>query len=288
MKEWQSTVVIDASIRKVFAFTTNPKKTHLWIKGMKKEESSESPPTIGTTYRNTSDGKHWDDYEVIELEDGKLFMLAKKDSPYRVRYTYREISPVQTELTYHEWVEDGELEDPFSAAYLKALKDFIEFEITARPIFLEAREIPYRIATTRDEMDSACTGKHYLIKDALESAGYQVRWAECTFNWADIGAPQDILALHDSAEDLHAWLEVNIGGVWHIIDATWDSGLSNHLPLNEWDDFGSMWPAVPVLRRLSEGEVSVPREIPDEYLDELNRERPFLEAINTWFESLRQ
>lgn len=125
MKDWKSTVIIDAPVSEVFAFTTNPEKTHLWIEGIQKEESSEFPPVLGTTYRNTSDGKDWDEYEVVELQENEVFTLAKKSSPYRVRYSYRKTDSAQTELTYYEWVEEGELENPFSEECLEVLKELL-------------------------------------------------------------------------------------------------------------------------------------------------------------------
>lgn len=126
MKELTLTIIIDAPISTVFAFTTNPANTHLWITGMLKEESNKFPANIGTVYRNTSDGSSWDEYVVVELEPNKLFTLKRNGSGYRVRYSYRTLSPNETELTYHEWMIDGDLNNPFNKKYLQKLKALIE------------------------------------------------------------------------------------------------------------------------------------------------------------------
>ncbi len=288
MQEWTRTIEINVPLQEVFEFTTNPKKTHLWIEGMQEERSSEFPATLGTVYQNTSDGDSWDEYEVVELKENELFTLAKKESPYRVKYTYRILSNTVTELTYHEWVKEGELENPFSEKYLETLKSLIEQEHSVREVFLEARNIPYRIPLTFEERNDACVGKHFIIKDRLEQLGYKVRWAECIFDWKDLDVPSEILNIDHAKPDYHVWLEVFMYGAWQTIDATWDPDLAPHLPVNEWSDFGNMRPAVPVIEMIPYDKVELTREPPEEYREQLERERPFLHAINEWIESIRR
>lgn len=178
---------------------------------------------------------------------------------------------------------DGSGENRMGKLWMK-----LRNELAMREIFLEAREIPYRIPLTFEERNDACVGKHFLIKDRLEALGYKVRWAECTFNWKDIGVPESILAIEHGSPDLHVWLEVWIDGGWQTIDATWDSALGKTLHINRWEDFGKMKPAVPVLTMIPYEEVVVTREPPEDYRAQLEKERPFLQAINEWFGTIRK
>lgn len=155
-------------------------------------------------------------------------------------------------------------------------------------IFESVRDIPYRIPLTPEERNDACVGKHFLIKDRFEELGYKVRWAEGVFDWKDLGVPDEILAIEHSKPDYHVWLEVLHEGTWKTIDATWDPGLNKHLPMNEWADFGQMKPAVPILNLVPYEDVVIYREMPNEWIEHLNKDRAFLEALNHWIERMRK
>jgi len=114
-------IIINKPVKEVYEFTTNPKNTPLWISSIK-EEIAEYPPKIGTVYKNRGDA--WQYYKVVELEQDQVFTLS--DGNYHVRYTYRKLSESQTELEYCEWMEDGELEHPFTEDVLKKLKSVME------------------------------------------------------------------------------------------------------------------------------------------------------------------
>ena len=127
MNKNKLTVIIKKPVKEVFEFTINPDNTHRWINSVEKEESSEWPIKIGTIYRNRGkNDKKWSEYEVIKLEVNKLFTLRKSDLNYYVEYTYRSIDETTTELTYFEWVNDGDIEDPFEQDILNKLKVRIE------------------------------------------------------------------------------------------------------------------------------------------------------------------
>lgn len=126
MKENKIAVEINCPISKVFDFTTDPAKTHLWIDNIIREERNESPARIGTWYRNLNKHGKWVEYEVVRFEKNKIFEIKQKNGSYSVRYTYEPISESRTRLTYFEWVEEGELEEPFSLAVLEKLKKIIE------------------------------------------------------------------------------------------------------------------------------------------------------------------
>jgi hypothetical protein len=126
MKENKVTIQINKSIEEVFEFTINPNNTPLWIEHLEKEETNEYPPKIGTIYRNHGESKVWDEYFVSAFEENKVFELTSKDGIYHVRYTYIQINENITEMEYFEWVDQGELSNPFTVEVLQKLKEVME------------------------------------------------------------------------------------------------------------------------------------------------------------------
>lgn len=119
-------VTINKPVTMVFEFTTNPKNTHLWVPSIAKEETNEWPVKVGTIYKNTSDFNSWSEYVVTKFEKDKIFVFDKLDSNYHVQYSFRKIDDDNTELEYFEWVDEGELEEPFTMDILMKLKDILE------------------------------------------------------------------------------------------------------------------------------------------------------------------
>lgn len=126
MKENKVAVEISCPVSKVFDFTTDPTKTHLWIDNIIREERNESPIRVGTEYGNLNRQGKWVEYEVVRFKKNKIFEIKQKNGSYSVRYTYETVSKSKTRLTYFEWVDEGELEEPFSLAVLEKLKKIIE------------------------------------------------------------------------------------------------------------------------------------------------------------------
>ena len=78
---------------------------------------------MGTIYRNRGvDEEDWNDYAVTELKENEIFELSSDN--YHVRYTYKEIDHC-TEMEYFEWVDNGDLEDPFTNKTMEKLKEVI-------------------------------------------------------------------------------------------------------------------------------------------------------------------
>src|SRR5687768_7196039 len=122
MKEVKLTIQINKPLSEVFEFTTNPKNTPLWVPSIVKEETNEWPVKLGSVYRNTSDGEKWNEYVVTEFEKDKMFTFSQKDGNYHVRYTFTPLADNACQMEYFEWVEGGELEDPFTMDILQKLK----------------------------------------------------------------------------------------------------------------------------------------------------------------------
>ena len=126
MKDLTLKIIINKSAKDVFDFYINPNNTPLWINSIVKEETSDWPIKVGTIYKNKGISNTWNEYVVTQLKDGELFELAMKNSSYHVRYTHKVIDDTSTELTYYEWVDSGELEEPFTMEILQKLKTLLE------------------------------------------------------------------------------------------------------------------------------------------------------------------
>ena len=126
MKDNRITVTISKPLEDVFAFTTNPQNTHQWIESLVKEEANNWPVKVGTVYRNQNHQGEWSKYRVTKFEKNARFELVSDDGNYHVRYTYRLTPSNATELEYYEWIDEGELEDPFEEKTMKTLKRILE------------------------------------------------------------------------------------------------------------------------------------------------------------------
>jgi hypothetical protein len=126
MKENEISIEINRPVGEVFEFTTNPKNTHLWIDGILEVRTNEFPIQLGTEYRDINKEGDWTEYRVVQFKPNKIFEIKQKNGLYHVLYRYEPISSSKTKLTYSEWVDDGDLEKPFSLLVLKKLKRAIE------------------------------------------------------------------------------------------------------------------------------------------------------------------
>lgn len=127
MKSKKIKIVINKPIAQVFTFPLNPKNTPLWWDCIVEEQTSQWPVKVGSTYRNKNKKGQWSgEYTLVSLDKDKMFELVAEDKNYHVRYTFKPIDNNTTELEYYEWVEKGDLEEPFTLDILEKLKKVIE------------------------------------------------------------------------------------------------------------------------------------------------------------------
>ena len=126
MQENKLTIQINKPIVEVFAFTTNPQNTPLWLDSVVTEQVNEWPARQGSIYMNQDTDGNWSEYVVSEWRENEMFVWDKKNSNYHVRYIFTPVDENITELEYYEWVDTGELDKPFTQKILEKLKRVLE------------------------------------------------------------------------------------------------------------------------------------------------------------------
>lgn len=128
MKNNKLTIQINKLVREVFAFTITPPNSTLWINSIDKEETNEWPIRVGTIYKLQDNKGEYSKVIVTAIKENEIVEWVSKNKNYHCRYTYRSIDKNSTELEYFEWVDNGELDEPFDLKVLEKLKATIEID----------------------------------------------------------------------------------------------------------------------------------------------------------------
>jgi uncharacterized protein YndB with AHSA1/START domain len=120
------TIQINRPVKDIFGFVTDPANTPKWIDFITREETDEWPAKLGTIYKNQDSTGKWRNLEMTEFEENKLFVMSNRKTGYNVRYALTPAGNNSTKLEYYEWMDNGELDEPFTIEPLKKLKSILE------------------------------------------------------------------------------------------------------------------------------------------------------------------
>ncbi len=156
-------------------------------------------------------------------------------------------------------------------------------------IFNQIRDIPYKIPVSFKEKDFCCSGKAKSLKNILEKNGYKVRYRVCSFSWASINLPPEVLKVPHEDLTTHVYLEVFINNKWLIMDTTWDSKLNKIFDINNWDNKTNNKIAVESIETFTlEKSLDIMENTDEqEILNDLKINGKFYNAFNNWLEEIR-
>ncbi len=126
MKDNKLTIKINKSVHEVFMFTITPPNSTLWIDGVVEEKTNEWPIRVGTIYKLKNKKGEYSEVIVTNIKENQIVEWVSKDKTYHCRYSFRTIDKNITELEYFEWVDKGELKEPFTLVMLEKLKRVLE------------------------------------------------------------------------------------------------------------------------------------------------------------------
>ena len=157
-------------------------------------------------------------------------------------------------------------------------------------IFNSIRDIPYRIPLRWNEEDNCCSGKHEKLFKLLIKKDCKVRYRVCVFLWGELNLPPDLEKIPHDNDCTHTYLEINIGGDWKILDATWDKNLKRLFHINEWDGKSNTELAVKPIRIFSpEKSLEIVKNQNREIIEkDLKVNMKFYKGFNDWLEKNRK
>jgi len=126
MKKNRLTITINNLLHTVYLFCITPPNSTKWIPGIAGEETNEWPIKIGTVYKLTNQKGDISNVSVTNIIHNEIVEWVSEDRNYHCRYTFKSLTPTISELQYDEWVDRGEIEEPFTIDILQKLKEVLE------------------------------------------------------------------------------------------------------------------------------------------------------------------
>ncbi len=117
------TIVINKPLTEVFAACVTPPMAKLWVPNIINETTSEWPVKPGTIYTEYKNDNTSFNIIVTEYEENAYIEWQTEDGNYHVRYTF---TPIDQSTTQLEYVETGDVSEPFTQEILEKLKEVIE------------------------------------------------------------------------------------------------------------------------------------------------------------------
>ena len=160
-------------------------------------------------------------------------------------------------------------------------------------IFNEVRNIPFRIALSKDDECLDCAGKSIILRKKLEEIGVKTRFAVCYFYWINMGFPDDVNKISHDKDCTHTFVEVLINDKWIKLDPSWDKALEKIFPISyfdgEHDTILAVKPAGIFDPEKSERIMKNQENNYDNVINEdLARNGEFYEAIDNYLEEIRK
>ncbi len=119
------TILINKPLTEVFAFCITPPKAKLWVPGIINETTNEWPVKIGTVYTEHKNDDTSFNIILSDYKENEYVEWKTEDGNYHVRYTF---TPTDQNITRLEYVETGDVSQPFTQKVLEKLKQAIENE----------------------------------------------------------------------------------------------------------------------------------------------------------------
>jgi len=126
MKQRVLSIEINRPCETVFNFLIDPDHSPDWIDSFKSETAAPWPPRVGTIYRNSNHQDEWTEYRVEAFKPPRHFGLVQMGGDYHAEYVLSSPTAESTLLKYHEWVEEGEIDKPFTIEPFEKLKAILE------------------------------------------------------------------------------------------------------------------------------------------------------------------
>ena len=126
MKSNKLTIRINKPSHVIFLFTITPPNSTKWIPSVVKEETSEKFIKKGTIYKLTDEKGAVSEVTVTDIKEDLFVEWISKDNNYHCRYTFLPMENEITEFEYYEWVDAGNLNEPFTLDILQKLKAVLE------------------------------------------------------------------------------------------------------------------------------------------------------------------